>query len=101
MMGGEGMRRALLVDGMLSGTGIRDPLNGGFIDLAELELSPSFVEALDAWVADCAKAHFQGHKPDVISALDQRGMALAIRLAEERAGDDVGYYSDGLLKRLS
>ena len=73
MAGGEGMRRALLVDGMLSGTGIRDPLNGGFIDLADLELSHSLLEAFGVWVPDYENAHFHGFKPDAVSALDQRG----------------------------
>ena len=43
--------RYLIVDGMLSGTGVRDAVSGGYVGLAELGLSQNAVEMIANWLA--------------------------------------------------
>jgi hypothetical protein len=91
----------LLVDGMLSGTGIRDALEGGYLQPRELNLSPAFSNALASWVLRYAEMHYAGYKDAAaIAALDKEGMALRDQLEAERPDHVVGYYSDALSKRL-
>ena len=89
----------LLIDGMLSGTGIRDRTNGGYIDPKALALSPPLVDDLRIWLSQYEDAHYAGFgDAEVVSALDLRGVALARRVAMERADDEVGYFSNAHLK---
>ncbi len=91
----------LLVDGLLSGTGLRDAIKGGYIMPISLGISTGLVTAFAEWVAEYERAHFQDYNDaDVIASLDVRGMALAARLALERPDQTVGYYSSALLERL-
>jgi len=43
--------RYLIVDGMLSRTGVRDAVDGGYVVLAELGVSPSVVEMIANWLS--------------------------------------------------
>jgi hypothetical protein len=91
----------LLIDGMLSGTGIRNAVEGGYIAPRQLNLSADLCAALAEWVSRYAQAHFGGYCDEAgISSLDQEGLALRDRLADERLDHKVGYYSDALMKRL-
>ena len=91
----------LLVDGMLSGTGVRDAINGGYIEPSELELSADLSTALAAWVSEYGLLHMHGYvDADAIERLDQEGLSLARMPAAERQEHVVGYYSDALLQRL-
>lgn len=91
----------LLIDGMLSGTGIRNAIEGGYIAPSQLTLSPDLCATLTAWVSRYEQAHFSGYSDEaVISGLDREGIVLRDRLADERPDHKVGYYSDALMKRL-
>jgi hypothetical protein len=92
----------LLVDGMLSGTGVRDAINGGYLEPRELKLSADLSAALAAWVSEYRLLHMEGYvDAATIEHLDQAGRALATRLAAERRDHLVGYYSDALLQRIA
>lgn len=95
------MKVELLVDGMMSGTGIRDAINGGYVELADLNLSESLAREIRDWQSDCRTVHIEGHPSDRVSVLDEEGLSLMARVQAELPNKSVGYYSDGLLKRLA
>lgn len=90
----------LLVDGMLSGTGIRDAKNGGYIKLSELKISQSLLADLTTWQAGYEHIHVHGFPPERVEAADREGLAFAARLQEELPNLSVGYFSHGHTKRL-
>lgn len=92
---------ALLIDGMMSGTGIRDAVSGGYLELDELGLSDRIVRDIRDWQANYRTAHFEGHPPERVTALDEAGLALMARVQTELPDREVGYFSDGLLTRLA
>ena len=95
------MNVTLLIDGMMSGTGVRDAVNGGYLELGELGLSDRIVRDIRDWQADYRTAHIEGHPPEKVAALDKAGLALMARLQTELPDKKIGYYSDGLLTRLA
>ena len=91
----------LLVDGMLSGTGLRDAVDGGYIEPVSLGVSAGLADALADWVSNYGQAHLEGYNDaDAVTSLDGQGMALVARLASERPDHTVGYYSSALMRRL-
>ena len=95
------MADKFLIDGMLSGTGVRDAINGGYVDPAALGLSDQLRRSLASWQAQYEEAHVAGFPADRVSELDADGLVLAARVGEELAGAKVGYFSNGLMKRLT
>ncbi len=93
--------RYLIVDGMLSGTGVRDALSGGYVVLAELRLSPDVVETIASWLARYETAHYrQFNDPHEVEALDDIGLELCARLAQELSGSKIGYFSAARMEKL-
>lgn len=91
----------LLLDGMLSGTGIRNAIEGGYIEPGSLGISEDLTKALAKWVSNYWQAHYNGYNDsNAIKILDDEGMALTKRLAEETPDHVVGYYSDARMQRL-
>lgn len=95
------MNVALLIDAMMSGTGIRDAINGGYLELGELGLSDRLAREIRDWQANYKAVHFEGHPPERVAALDEAGLALMAEVQAELPDKKVGYYSDGLLTRLA
>jgi len=90
----------LLVDGMLSGTGIRDALNGGYIKPDKLGLSNQLSERLVQWLAKYEEAHFFDYKDNTkIKELDAEGIRIARALKSEVPNAYVGYFSSAEMKR--
>jgi hypothetical protein len=93
--------RYLIVDGMLSGTGVRDTVSGGYVVLAELGLSPSVVEMIANWLARYEAAHYrQSADLGEVKARDDIGLKLCDRLAQELPGNKVGYFSAARMEGL-
>lgn len=93
--------RYLIVDGMLSGTGVRDAINGGYVELAELALSPNAVELIESWLARYEAAHFrQFNDAREVGALDDIGLELCDLLARELPGNKIGYFSAARMEKL-
>ncbi len=91
----------LTVDGMLSGTGVRDLLNGGYIDLIDLGLSDELVVRIKLWLELYADAHYHGFiDQDVIASLDTEGAAISNRLGQELPASYVEYFSASRLCRV-
>lgn len=93
--------RYLIVDGMLSGTGVRDAVSGGYVALSELGISPEVAEVITSWLARYEAAHYQhfGDSGDV-RTLDNIGLELCDRIAKELQGSKVGYFSTGRMEKL-
>ena len=95
------MATKFLIDGMLSGTGVRDAIEGGYIEPAKLGLSAKLVRDLAVWQAKYEEAHFAGFPESLVSELDEAGQLLTRRVRDELPEIDVGYFSDGLMRRLA
>lgn len=94
------MTTKILIDGMLNGTGIRDAKKGGFIDPKSLGLSGQLLLSLNSWQAQYEEAHFDGYPDNLVRKLDEDGVALTLKIRESLTGLEVGYFSNGLMKRL-
>ncbi|AHE55266.1 hypothetical protein [Sphingomonas sanxanigenens] len=91
----------LLIDGMLSGTGVRDAVNGGYLQPAAIELSASLVSDLSDWQRKYEDAHFAGFPENAVTVLDEEGLTLLSRVQAERPDKSVGYFSNGRMTRLA
>ena len=93
--------RYLFVDGMLAGTGVRDAIGGGYVDLAELGLLPNVVELISSWLACYETAHYrQFDDPQEVQALDEIGRELCDRLVHELPENKIGYFSAARMEKL-
>ncbi len=90
-----------LIDGMLSGTGVRDAINGGYVSPDAIGLSTQLAADLAAWQRCYEEAHFAGFPADAVAQLDDDGLALASRTQEELIDKSVGYFSCGQMERLT
>lgn len=94
------MATEFLIDGILSGTDVRDVTNGGYVDPISLGLSEQLGQSVSSWQAQCAEAHFAGFANERVTKLDKSGSALGSRIQNEPPDTEVGYFSNGLMKRL-
>jgi hypothetical protein len=86
---------------MLSGTGVRDEIEGGYIDLQSLAISSSLQDDFTQWLEAYADAHYKQYADhDEVLRLDSAGLDLAARLQSEVPEAQVGYYSDGEMRRI-
>lgn len=95
------MAADLLIDGMLSGTGVRDAIKGGYLKPDAIGLSSSLATDIAIWQRKYEEVHFDGFPADAVAALDREGLILTSRAQTELANKSVGYFSNGLMKRLS
>jgi hypothetical protein len=94
------MKTDLLIDGMLSGTGLRDALNGGYIEPLAVGISSEIAAALTAWQTQYESAHFAGFPEPDVSALDAQELILRDQVGSELPDKVVGYFSNGLMRLL-
>lgn len=94
------MATDFLMDGMLSGTGLRDARMGSYVEPTALGLSASLTSDLVDWQQRYEAAHFSGFPEQVVGDLDKEGIALASRTQAELREKIIGYFSHGLMKRL-
>jgi hypothetical protein len=95
-------KRNLIIDGMLSGTGIRDTIAGGYLDPSEIGISDDLANRLKKWLSDYEDAHYYqfGDKAKN-EALDQEGIAIARQIRTELPGTLVEYFSNATMRRLA
>jgi len=93
--------RYLTVDGMLSGTGIRDSVEGGYVDPSELGLSEGLKSQIRLWLARYADAHFtQFEDSQIVAALDAEGFVIAKQLRDELPESKVVYFSNAEMQEI-
>jgi hypothetical protein len=91
------MPKYLTVDGMLSGTGIRDSVSGGYIAPNKLGLSKELVLQLTGWLNRYETSHYSGFSDRVeVAQLDTEGMRIADQIQIQLRVAKVLYYSHAL-----
>lgn len=95
------MTTRFLIDGMLSGTGVRDVVNGGYVEPIAIGLSAALSRDVAAWQQKYEDAHFAGFTDDLVNELDKRELLLASRAESELGDGAVGYFSNGRMKHLT
>lgn len=91
----------LVVDGMLSGSGIRDYYDGGYVDIEALSLSSELKSKIQVWLEKYEEQHFDGFADSAaIDLLDCQGIELAKRLLKELGDVKVEYYSAAKMKKI-
>ena len=94
------MNNYLVIDGMLSGTGIRDPYETGYIKPEELGLSDGVVMRLREWLGRYADQHFEGYADkSVVADLDLEGVEISKQIKSELPNSKVSYFSDALMAK--
>jgi hypothetical protein len=89
----------LIVDGMMSGTGIRDEVEGGYLSPESLGLSSQLLQQISCWLQAYEDAHYDqyGDKGKV-AELDAEGLRIRGQLMEELPDAKVKYYSDAEMR---
>jgi hypothetical protein len=91
----------LIIDGMLSGTGIRDGDQGGYLDASDLGISPSLSARISEWLGRYENAHFfQFEDKAENQLLDSQGLEIARLLKSELPNVRITYFSNAKLKEL-
>ena len=90
--------RYLVIDAALSGTGIRDKYQGGYIDPEDLNLSLAIKQKLKEWLSKYENEHFNGFTDEgIIKELDQEGIEIALIIKNELSEVKLEYFSDALM----
>ncbi len=93
--------RYLTIDGMLSGTGVRDSVEGGFISAKTLVLPAELAEKISKWVSRYEHAHyFEFRDKAEVAELDAEGLAICRMVLKELPDAKVQYYSSAEMKRI-
>ena len=91
----------LIVDGMLSGTGIRDGIAGGYVSPDEIIKNEELKTDINGWRDRYAEEHyFQFENREAIKKLDAEGIELAKRISLLLPEVTVEYYSAAHMKRM-
>ena len=92
--------RYLIIDGALSGTGVRDKYETGDVELVSLELTDELIERISNWLHAYEEEHYAGFKDlEKVESLDQEGVAIAKSVKNELGDVKVEYLSDATMKR--
>jgi len=95
------MRKSYIVDGMLSGTGIRDAIEGGYIEPQHLQVSTVLSKRIAQWLSKYEQAHFhQFEDGEQNTKLDCEGLEIAVALQSELLDATIEYFSAARLIKL-
>lgn len=88
----------LTVDGMVSGTGIRDDRK--YIDPDSLRLSSELVKRLKVWHESYQTEFYKGYENESLTrSLDKEGIEISKAVIKEYGECKVEYLSDSTLKK--
>jgi hypothetical protein len=91
----------LIIDGMLSGTGVRDGSAGGYLDPRSVGLSADLMKRIASWLTAYENAHYRDFGDAAENdRLDKEGIAIARCVREEQPDARVEYFSNALMRRL-
>ena len=94
--------RYLTVDGMLSGTGVRDTVAGGYLDPHEVGLSASLVRRIEKCLLEYEAAHYHQFVDKAEKErLDQEGVAISRGVRGELPGVQVEYFSHAEMRKIA
>ena len=84
----------LVLDGMVSGTGVRDAFEGGYLRLTSLGISANLQERISTWFSEYQALHFTGFSnTEEVARLDAEGVAMVRQILAELPGSKVEYFS--------
>lgn len=87
--------RYFVIYAALSGTGIRDKYEGGYLNTGDLNLSLTIKNKLKEWLSRYETEHYNGFTDDnVINKLDLDGKEIALMIKNELSEVKVDYFSD-------
>jgi hypothetical protein len=93
------MYRYLIIDGFVSGTGIRNYYEGGYAEPSTLALSQETVQRLEAWLSAYKNEHYSGFPDEEkVKKLDEEGKKIALLIREELRDSKIRYCSAATLK---
>jgi hypothetical protein len=91
----------LTVDGMLSGTGLRDSFSGEYIDPVDLGLPEHFCNRIKCWLLRYENCHYAGFANKAeCSRLDQEGISICMELQRLLPESKVEYFSHALAAKM-
>jgi hypothetical protein len=92
----------LILDGYLSGTGIRDGVEGGYIELENLKIPSTIKNKIIDWVFKYENEFYNGYSDSTkVEELDNEGKAIVVLLKKELPNTKIEYYSDAkMLKTI-
>ena len=94
--------RDLTIDGMLSGTGVRDSLAGGYLDPQELGLSLELVQRIRKWVIQYETAHYVQFKDETENQrLDREGIEITRQARDQLPTSKIEYFSNARMQKLA
>ena len=86
---------------MLSGTGIRDGVNGGYIPLDELEISAILSSQISKWLSNYEMAHYsQYSNMNENTLLDEEEIKIAKEIKTVLKDVEVIYFSNYLMREI-
>lgn len=93
--------RYLTIDGMLSGTGVRDSLAGGYLDPREVGFSLELVRRIERWVIKYEAAHYRQFKDDAENQrLDQEGIEITRQARDLLPESKIEYFSNARMQKI-
>ena len=93
--------RYLTVDGMLSGTGIRDSLIGKYLDPNEVGFSSELIRRIEKWVIDYETAHYRQFNDEAENQrLDREGIEIAREAQSQLPEMKIEYFSNAQMKKI-
>lgn len=94
------MLRYLIVDGMFHGTGLRDAVEGGFIEPNLLGLPTEFVLQLESWLKKYENEHVNGFRDlEAVRRLDESGLKIASILVNLLPESQITYFSAATMEK--
>lgn len=89
----------LIIDASLSGTGVRNQIEGGYILPTELGISELLVTRISNWLKNYELEHYRGYSnKKKILLLDEEGRAISRLILSELPNVKVKYFSDAKME---
>lgn len=87
--------RYLVIDASLSGTGIRNKYEGGYVSPNDLGLSQNIIDRLNKWLLKYENEHYNGFSDNqIVDELDNEGKEIALMIKKELVDVKLEYFSD-------
>lgn len=92
----------LTIDGMVSGSGIRDSAEGGYVKPSMLGLSKDLTDQISRWLTRYEEAHYRQYDDrQEVEMLDIEGLAIARQVRGELPDSKVDYFSSARMKKMA
>lgn len=93
--------RYLVVDDNLSGTGVRDAVEGVYLTPSAIGISDGLSDEISAWQKRYQPAHFRSYTDSAeVDKLDAEGLALRQKLSVELAQAKMQYFFSAKMRLL-